>query len=94
MRIQPISANQPINFYANPKPERLLRDTIKSLPKRDAVQERNYLQAIMVGLVFFAVSLTKSFIDIFKTDEAKSAVVEAPAIKPTEFTNTNPFQFQ
>ena len=92
MRIQPISANQQTIFYANPKPNRTFQEVMKSLPKRESTQERNYLQAIMLGLAFIVASFTKYFIDIFETKHKEPTVVEIPATKTEEPTDMAVFQ--
>lgn len=93
MKIQPISMVQQPNFYASlPKPKTSVHPSV--IPKRDGTQETNFVQAIMVGLVFFAASLTKTLIDKFKSSDEGQAVVEAPAVQQTVTPDAKTFQLK
>ena len=93
MRIQSINMLQQPDFCAN-LPKSAISKRSPVIPKRDCKQETNYIQAIMVGLAFFAASLTKTLIDTFKNNDSSQTVAETSAIQQTVTPDAKTYQLK
>jgi len=84
MKIQPIDANQrQTSFQAMRLPKLKIKPRAGKQLTYEQERDRNYLQAIMVGLTFVAAAFTKYFIDTANKLQKNTAPTEIISQKPS-----------